>query len=290
MKKQNIATQLAKRAAGKLRILLPSERQKRRLHAEMETRISRDSAYFASIKNKFAGQRGFVIGNGPSLKIKDLDRLQGEICIASNKIYLAFGETDWRPSFYTIVDSLVWEKIRAVVGDHVGTVIVPDYLPHYPACSADVKTFRIIANAPDMSPHADKLLFSDDFTTGSYGGYTVTYENIQLAVHLGLDPIYIIGCDHHYEGEKDIVKNQTISAPSTSNHFVKNYRQPGEIVNVALIEKMNKSYSIAHDFATSQGITLMNATRGGFLEAFPRIDFDKITTTAVSREADDQRT
>ncbi len=268
---------MARRAYGKLKSLTPSERAIRCLHREMEQRISRDRDYFASIKGKFAGQRGFVIGNGPSLKIADLDRLQGEVCIASNKIYLAFDQTAWRPGFFTIADPLVWEKIKDTLGSHIPTVIIPQYLPDHPHCTAEVKTFRSIGNAADLSAKTDEILFSDDFTKGSYGGYTVTYENIQLAVHLGLNPIYIIGCDHFYAGEKDVVANQTIAAPSGSNHFVKNYREPGEIVNVAPVEQMNQSYLMAHKFATARGITLMNATRGGFLEIFPRADFDMIT-------------
>jgi hypothetical protein len=137
-------------------------------------------------------------------------------------------------------------------------------------------------NAPDLAAGTDEILFSDDFTHGSYGGYTVTYENLQLAVHLGLNPIYIIGCDHNYKGEKDIMANQMIAAPATSNHFVKNYLEPGEITYAAAVEQMNQSYMMAHKFANARGISLMNATRGGFLEAFPRVNFDDIVPATKS--------
>lgn len=273
---------MARLAYAKLKSRGPRERARRRLHREMEKRVSRDREYFASIKGKFAGQRGFVIGNGPSLKIENLDRLQGEICIASNKIYLAFETTNWRPSFYTVADPLVWDKINDIVGEMIPTVVIPQYLPNHPACTADVKTFRSIGNAPDLAAGTDKILFSDDFTHGSYGGYTVTYENLQLAVHLGLNPIYIIGCDHSYEGEKVVMANQMIASPATSNHFVKNYLDPGEMVYAAAIEQMNQSYMMAHKFANARGISLMNATRGGFLEAFPRVNFDDIVPATKS--------
>jgi len=250
---------------------------------EVEARIARDRRYFESLKHKYVGQRGFVIGNGPSLKIDDLDRLRGEICIASNKIFLAFDQTDWRPSFFTVADPLVWDKIKDIVGESIPTVIIPHYLPDCEACTAEVKTVRCLGNAPDLAAGTDEVLFSDDFSVGSFGGYTVTYENIQLAVHLGLNPIYIIGCDHYYEGERDVVANQTVAAPPTSNHFVKDYRAPGEIVYAAPIEQMNQSYAMAHRFAAARGVSLMNATRGGFLEAFPRVDFDEVVSSAGSR-------
>ena len=72
----------------------------------------RSTVHFRSLKGKYAGRRGFVIGNGPSLCIDDLARLTDEITVASNQIYLAFDKTPWRPTFYTIEDAVLWDKIR----------------------------------------------------------------------------------------------------------------------------------------------------------------------------------
>jgi hypothetical protein len=41
-------------------------------------------------RNRHPGERCFIIGNGPSLAIDDLDRLRSKTTFASNKIYLAF--------------------------------------------------------------------------------------------------------------------------------------------------------------------------------------------------------
>ena len=57
-------------------------------------------------KDIHKGKRIFVIGNGPSLKYDDLEKLKKnkEICIAANKIYLAFDNTKWRPNYLCISD------------------------------------------------------------------------------------------------------------------------------------------------------------------------------------------
>jgi len=47
---------------------------------------SSDKAYWDSLKDIHKGQRGFIIGNGPSLQMSDLDLLVGDVSIASNKI------------------------------------------------------------------------------------------------------------------------------------------------------------------------------------------------------------
>lgn len=59
------------------------------------------------LKDIHRGNRAVVIGNGPSLKISDLDRLKDEITFASNRIYLAFEDTEWRPTYYTMCDAVV---------------------------------------------------------------------------------------------------------------------------------------------------------------------------------------
>jgi hypothetical protein len=68
-----------------------------------------------ALYNIHQGKRCFVIGNGPSLRIADLDRLKGEITFASNKITLAFTETDWRPTYYTVCDAVVAEQNRNMI-------------------------------------------------------------------------------------------------------------------------------------------------------------------------------
>ena len=60
-----------------------------------------------ALRDRHRGQRGVVIGNGPSLRVEDLDRLGGEVTFASNKIFLAFPETSWRPTYYSVSDILV---------------------------------------------------------------------------------------------------------------------------------------------------------------------------------------
>ena len=98
----------------------------------------------------------------------------------------------------------------------------------------------------------------------------------KFAVHLGLNPIYLIGCDHSYPGEVNVVHGQKVVAPTTSSHFLPNYRQPGEIVNAAPIEVMNEAFQCAREYAESHGIRILNATRGGKLEVFERCDLDSL--------------
>jgi hypothetical protein len=247
---------------------------------QVEKRIEDSKPYFASIKNKYAGRRGFVIGNGPSLKLEDLEKIKDEITIAANKVYLAFDKVSWRPSFLTIADPLVWDKVQKDIWLHHDNISIPSYLPEFQESKGRAKTFRYLGTAPDLARENGVFHFSDNFCVGAYAGYTVTYENIQLAVHLGLNPIYIIGCDHFYRGESKQTANNSIETTCEGNHFLPGYRKLGEIVKVAPIEEMTESYQQARLFAEAHGIEILNATRGGYLEVFARVNFDEIIEIA----------
>jgi hypothetical protein len=249
--------------------------------AESERRILeavRTSAYWASLAGKYRGRAGFVIGNGPSLTTDDLTKICGQVSIASNKIYLAFDETPWRPNIYTIVDLLVWEKLKDDILKKIALVHIPSYLEHDP--SPRIKEWQFLG--VNLESYTEPFCFSDNVVSGLYGGHTVTYENIQIAAHLGLNPIYLIGCDHYYAGEDgDYSPGDNVIATS-KNHFHPDYRKPGETVRVAPINEMNLAYEAAALYCKSNEINIYNATRGGNLEAFERRDLDEVLETISS--------
>lgn len=227
-----------------------------------------EKEYWDRLRNAHVGRQGFVVCNGPSLAMGDLDKIRNQITIASNKIYLAFEKTLWRPTYYTTADVLLWEKIKDVVGEYFDNIHIPTCLDKGHLGSAVYWKSKL------MGPFRR---FSDDMSKCAYSGHTITFQNLQFAVHLGLNPIYLIGCDHNYPGEKNIVPGKPIIQSNNNSHFIKNYRQPGEVVLPASIVDMEISYSEARKYADKHNIKIYNATRGGHLEIFERFDFDKIS-------------
>jgi len=230
-------------------------------------------AYWRSLKGIHNGRRGFVLGNGPSLRIEDLDRLQGEISIASNKIFLAFEKTAWRPDYHTITDELVMPKVLDDLPKHFKATHAEENCLVFPR-GMQVRVWRRLRRGKDKEFFG--LPFSLQPDLGFYGGGTVTYQNLQLAAYLGLNPIYIVGCDHYYADEEGSVTNRPIETKETNNHFIEGYRKPGEIVSPAPIDFMNEAYATAAEFSRRSEIQILNATRGGHLEAFPRVDLDEV--------------
>lgn len=99
-----------------------------------------------------------------------------------------------------------------------------------------------------------------------YEGTTVTYACIQMAVYMGFQEIYLLGVDFNYSNDLYDEKN----------HF-KGYQSDKKVrLNVVYPERMQAAYKSARHYAGEHGIKICNATRGGKLEVFERVDFDTL--------------
>lgn len=93
-------------------------------------------------------------------------------------------------------------------------------------------------------------------------GYTVTYANIQLAVFMGFSEIYLLGVDHNY--------NTSNNAESNYSNLINNTT----LYNPPRTDKSTLAYRKARKVCDEMGVKIFNATRGGCLEEFERINFD----------------
>ena len=107
---------------------------------------------------------------------------------------------------------------------------------------------------------------------------SVTIAAMQLAVHLGFNPIYLIGCDTNYkvpdttkiEGSSDFLISTENDDP---NHFDPGYFGKDSRWHQPKPERMIMHYAKAKDVCDDLGVKVINATVGGKLEVFPRIDY-----------------
>ncbi len=105
---------------------------------------------------------------------------------------------------------------------------------------------------------------------GFFVGGTISCPNLQLAMWAGAKTIYVIGCDHFYANEASKEASKKSAHQGASNHFDPNYRKPGEIVNEAPVDVMNRGYAVLRKIADQRGVRIVNITRTTALEAFER--------------------
>lgn len=252
---------LSMEPSGQDEILLDAVRE---VEAYYNLTKRKELFYFPKLErfhNIHKGERCFIVATGPSLKIKDLDLLheKQEICISMNKIYKGYGQTPWRPDYYIAID------YETIYGDSISVFerskvaqFIGDIGWHFDGDNQDTlyKWHEYHSWDGENLP-----MFSDDFARGLYWGMTITYHALQLAVYMGFSEIYLVGVDCcRYEKIEE-------------QHFVKDYNSM--FSNIRVNESI-MSYTAANEYAKQHGIKIYNATRGGQLEVFERVDFDSL--------------
>ena len=259
---------------------------RRRLAAAGRSLSDRDRRLY-ELKDRHRGRRAFVIGAGPSLVTGDLDRLRDEITFASNKIYLAFDDTAWRPTYYSVSDVLVArnnaEKIHDQKLTHIHSAGVRPVLgedPRFLYLHHLLPIDRFAARVPG---------FSRELLCGVYGGYTVIYLQLQIALYLGIREVYLIGVDFSFEIPRDAVTDSktdlgetVIRSRGEVNHFHPEYRQPGETWTMPLLDKQRLAFRRAREAFEAAGGRLVNASRRTKLDVLPRDDFDRVVFDRVA--------
>ncbi len=227
-----------------------------------------------AFKNIHKGKRCFIIGNGPSLNANDLSWIaeSGDISFAFNRIYKIFDETSWRPDYYISQD----QKMMSGCVDEVNSLVncmkfIPIEFEWYDNIHVKNATFFHILNR-DIDNYPD---FSEDISTCIINSKTVAYTAIQIAVYMGIKEIYLIGVDHHFHTSINS-KGELIIDPTAKDYFSDKYNEDKEQLYVPNTDLSTLTFIAAKHYADAHDIRIYNATRGGKLEVFDRIDFDNL--------------
>lgn len=231
--------------------------------------------WLEKFRDMYAGKRCFVVATGPSLRVEDLETLRqhGEICISMNGIYHAFHKVEWRPDFFFMADTNLIRLVDVIDQMDVPYKLISDLNMDFWKLSHPDNVYRFHTRFSDLK--RPEKCFSDDFIQGPFGSGTITCACIQFAIFLGCREIYLLGLDFSaHMGKRD----------GASDHFTKDYlsdyqkedlqsRYTDDILHN--VERIG--YKAACRYAdTHPPLKIYNATRGGYLEVFERVDFDSL--------------
>jgi len=214
--------------------------------------------------------RIFIVGNGKSLKVSDLDLIVGEPSIACNRINLIYSRTKWRPSIYIHIESVVpdWKYVQENI-DNGAECYIGEHYACYPVgalglidANAAPKNVHFIKECHHHLVNFDNPDVLDEWHLPqlcSFGG-SVNMA-MQIAVLKGFDEITLLGCDLEYKDGK-----------TKQDHFDPNYKHGQE--QPAFYASRNALYAHLQTLNTirrkSLNVRIYNATDGGLLELWPR--------------------
>jgi hypothetical protein len=240
--------------------------------------LTENEKRFASLEDKYRGERCFIIGNGPSLNKLDLTNLKNEYTFGVNAIYLNFERMKFHPTFYVVEDYLVAEDRANEINkyDNPQLKFFGSYLDY--VLNKDSKTIYTNVCLNYQEDNYEPLFSNDCLRRIGVGG-SVSFICLQLAYYMGFKEVYMIGFDHNYDVPKnaDLKKSAVImSKEDDVNHFAPGYFGKGYRWHDPNVERMERGFIAADKAFRKDGRKIFNATKGGKLEVFQRVEFDAL--------------
>jgi hypothetical protein len=221
-------------------------------------------ARLAEIKDSHTGKRAFIIGNGPSLKQTDLGKLKEEFTFGLNRVYLMFPELGFGTTYFVSVNDLVIEQC---IND-ISALRMPKFL------SWHAHRFFPLGPLPATFLYStyDNPAFARDVRHRVWESATVTYVALQLAFHMGFEQVILVGVDHvtNVPGKANTT---IVSQGDDPNHFNPAYFGKGFRWQLPDFEMSEVGYRLARQAFEADGRQVLDATIGGKLTVFPKVDY-----------------
>lgn len=232
-----------------------------------------------SIKDKYEGKRCFIVGNGPSVRNEDLQVLSNEVSFATNSMLKEIndGRVVYKPTYFVVADTGAYKKSveyfnllndeNILIGVRPIRGKVKTALDYKEICNDKHILFPTdccdIWYEVNHKPSKTRYGFSDDASIIVRAGATTLYAIVQLAIYMGFKTIYLYGVDNNYTPQR--------------MHF---YSDDSFNCEKELADTMNdnqrKTWVAAKKFADQRNVSIFNASRGGALEVFDRVNFDSL--------------
>ncbi|MEO8389154.1 hypothetical protein [Polaromonas sp.] len=233
------------------------------------------------LRDRHAGQRCFVLGNGPSAKTLDLAALQGRCVISVSNGYLHSGYAEAAPRYHCVPqitygrmtrdDAVKWFKEM-----HEGLGLAELFLNE-----TEAELVRTHGLFPGRKVHYlafrenfDQLQSRDliDLASPIPRVESVPVMAIMIAMYMGFKDVVLLGVDHDhfmsrqylYAFELGVQSGKDISTGACGE-----VQTPwhDEFQSLA---RLWRQYRVLRDIALKNGIRIVNATPGGELDEFPR--------------------
>jgi hypothetical protein len=106
-------------------------------------------------------------------------------------------------------------------------------------------------------------------------GATVTFVAMQLAYFMGFKQVILIGVDHNFTSTGK-PNTTVVSTGADPNHFHPGYFGKGFRWQLPDLETSEIAYRMAKSAYEKNGREILDATIGGKLTVFPKVNFDTI--------------
>lgn len=241
------------------------------------------------------GARCFILGSGHSIMTQDLTKLAGEIVMTQNHFHAHRDIAIIHPTYHVLVPKY---QPKEFDGDWSAWLdSMEERLPSDTILFVGTNTKYLIDNRENLAARSFYIksgywshLLSKarvDITKSIMYVPTVITECITIAIYMGFSEIYLTGFDLDQVirlGDRDKVRFYG-NSPITANQSEKNYeKETGasglDWYNMWIIWNQ---LNLLKKEAELRNIKIINATNGGLLNMFDRVDYDSLFLTSKQK-------
>lgn len=259
-------------------------RQKREIAEYIDEYVPSHPELFSALqkyKNKHNGQRCFVIATGPSLTMEDVLKLDGEITFTMNSGYKLIAN-GFKPNYYFITDGKGYKNIKHDLDNYdLPPVFYNEkdikWENRHEAQPLPVKVSVVLSRWQwhNLPYFMNRKIMSDDISRSVTMGDTVVTVILQACIYMGFSEIYLLGTDCSFHGKQKHSKLLRYF-DNEEKQYEKVFQSEMQPSPDELYLRYMEDYREIKKFADKRGVKIYNATRGGMLEIFPRVNLDDI--------------
>jgi hypothetical protein len=256
-------------------------------------RILRRQRPFAgneTLRDRHRGRRCFIVATGPSVKNQDLRQLAGELVITVSNAYLHQHCDVFKPAYHCVPqitygkmtpdDVLRWfADMDAQLGS---TEMVLSNSERDLVTGANLFKARAVhyLGFENRPPNPDSSI-CPDLAAPVPGPQSVPVMALMLALYMGCKDIYLLGVDHDffltrsytYFYERSPVSDLDSSVAANGQVTSSRYEE------FHVLNLLWRQYRWLRNCAEADGRRIYNATDGGELDEFERVDFRALRLT-----------
>jgi hypothetical protein len=244
-----------------------------------------------ALRNAHWGERCFVLCNAPSVLKQDLRHLEGEavISVSSGYHHPLFGRI--QPRYHCLPqltygvltedDAVTWfREMHAGLGNaELFLSCTEEQLVRRHGLFAG-RTVRYVHFSQDMDQIAGREI--PNLAGPVPCVQSVSIMCLMVAMYMGFRNIYLLGVDHdHFKtGEYRYFYSPTVL--SGKDHAV---NTDGRVLSsrydeFQVLARLWRQYRHMHEVASANGVAIFNATAGGELDEFRRVEFKSLFASA----------
>jgi len=236
------------------------------------------------LKNIHRNERCFILATGPSIKNQDLKLLKGETCIAVSNFFVHPDYSIIKPKYYCVapyhqpITEEAWQKWMGELDKGTenakmffGVSDIERNQRNNNFVNRDVFYLNFRGSFEYF------LVKGIDLTRAVPGPASVPVMALEIALYMGFSEIYLLGCDHdwilHYGESRHMYDEKNHVLVREGYNEWENSKFENELkANLNLWNQYKQIKMIAD----RQNIKIFNATNGGFLDVFSRIEYEAL--------------